>query len=404
MNFLIFLLLAFQQDIFPFAHANDCHVKQGFSNYEKSIYQIIPINPYARGVSKEIARQVYLEHCQEKDLLLINNRLNCENLKTCQSENDCKTPFLSHGSGFFVGENKTLLTAWHVVFPTHAPALNFLIHNLQDLEKSELNEKLRPLKPKFLIFNYKGEKVFDSREQKASYLFWGDPLSPIYQSRGHKNNNPYGHFENLSEDYVAISLDLDEQQTIETLPINLNYPVKTDRKNQCLYAFGYEGTSQAQDLQVKVGLKTQLIKLQKKLNHVIDFQINPLPYPIEVIKEMPSREILSLMGYDEDEIKATYKRHPIDTIERSIQSVLNSQPRYMRDQLLDENPKALFFNAQVLPGQSGGPIINHLGEVVAITTNGFLNRSPKDPMHFHSVGGAGVLLSQFKAQLQEVLD
>ena len=86
-------------------------------------------------------------------------------------------------------------------------------------------------------------------------------------------------------------------------------------------------------------------------------------------------------------IENQLQKYEKELIESSIQTILRAQARHMRDLPLDSNPKAFFFQGSVMHGQSGGPILNRFGQVIGVTTNGFLRNDGI------SVGGAGVLVN-----------
>ncbi|MCR9204966.1 MAG: serine protease, partial [Halobacteriovoraceae bacterium] len=324
----------------------------------QSIFQIIPINSYAAHMDVERARELHKESCLQSSPLL-HQRLNCEVLRTCKSEETCVREYGAHGTAFLAGGK--LATAWHVVFPTHSTALLFLQNHLSNLSREELKEKLAVLKPQFVLFNTKGDKVFDTREHKeneATYLTWGDPLSTIYSSNGVKKKVPYGHYENIPEDYVFIDLP-------KTIGPDLPF---AKRKSDCSYSAGFGFNGEKTEYQINGGLKTSIVNRQKHLTHLIPFQYTPQEITPEEFQKLSEEEALRLMDFDEDSIHNQIERYGREKVRQSINVVYRSHLRHMRDQEMDDHSKVHVHDGEVYPGQSGGPLLNESGEVFGITT------------------------------------
>lgn len=102
------------------------------------------------------------------------------------------------------------------------------------------------------------------------------------------------------------------------------------------------------------------------------------------------------MGYSENSIQETLVKYESEKILAAIQIVLQTQKRNMRDQALDFHNHVVFFDAAVLPGQSGGPIVDELGNVIGITTNSFYDKQILNDQHYTAYGSAGVLIEALK--------
>lgn len=361
------------------AHASTCQLPSEISNeVSKSIFQIVPINSYAAHMSVDRAREIYQETCQT-DSPLLHERLNCEVLKTCENEETCVREYSPHGTAFMAGGKLT--TAWHVVYSTHSTALLFLQNHLSNLSREELNKKLSVLKPQFVLYNKAGIKVFDTRDssqRETTYHSWGDPLSTIYSNNGLKRNLPYGHYENIPEDYVFINLP---HQIGPDLMI-------AKEKTSCIFSAGFAFDGSSTKYQINGGEESSIKDRQKHLSHLIPFQITPQDLREEEFYNLSEEEALKLMGFDEASIQSQIEKYGRDKIRQSINTVYKSHLRHMRDQKMDSHSKVHIHKGEVYPGQSGGPLLNEQGEVVGITTNGFINN--QDGLKV-SVGGAGFL-------------
>lgn len=132
--------------------------------------------------------------------------------------------------------------------------------------------------------------------------------------------------------------------------------------------------------------------MQKKVTSMMDFSLKPLHETHDEILKKTIPEILSLMGYSHEQIEQTLAKYDSQTIMDSIKVMLNVQARNMRDQELENHEDIIFFDAPVLPGQSGGPILDSHGNVVGITTNAFFDRLVLVNNHYASHGSAGVFI------------
>lgn len=353
----------------------------------ENTFKLVPRNFYASSMSIESARELHKTHCQSPSLT-ISDQMNCEVLKSCTGD-DCKIEFMPFGSAFFVNEKATLVTAWHVVFSTHATPLYFMQNTLSKMKSEELKSKLSVLQPDFLLLDSENKIIFDTKKQKAHYEFWGNPLSTIYQALGKNRQHAYGYFENAPDDFVAIQLEGFAKSGLTLSPSSAKN--KSDFSSKCLYAGGYQYHDG--EFRFSAGSKKSVKEMQSQLSVVSPFQINPLPVPKEELLKKSLPEILTLMGYSEQNIQATLKKYGEDVIWKSIHIVLNSQERHLRDQSLEERSDLIFYDAPVLPGQSGGPIVDEEGHLVGLTTNGFFDSQVIVDGHFASYGAVGLLLT-----------
>lgn len=352
-----------------------------FETVRANTFKLVPRNTYAAVLSEEKARTLYEQNCSTANLTT-SDKMNCEVLKTCTGE-DCKIEFAPFGSAFLNQANGLLYTAWHVVFPTHATPLIFMQNSLSKLTPEELNSTLSVLRPDFVLLDGQDNIVFDTKKQTALYEAWGNPLSTIYHTNGHKQHQPYGYFENAATDHVTINIGAALSGGL-SLTEKKN---KSDFDSQCLYSAGYQYHDS--QFRISAGKKAHVKHMQSQISYIVPFQLNPLPMEVSKILELNNEQILRLMGYSETIIQKTLTDYPEETVRASIEIVLATQPRHMRDQAMETHPDVLFFDAPVLPGQSGGAIIDENGTVVGITTNSFLDKSTIIEGHFTSYGAAG---------------
>ena len=297
-------------------------------------------------------------------------------------------PFSPHGTAFLIDQGETLVTAWHVVFAGHAAPLHFLHHYIASRNLEEKKSLYKNLEPAFILLDQEGTIVFDTQNEGPSvqYQSIGDPLSTIYSIKGKKLQKPYGHYENIPDDYAVISLPRAIGKALSVKRVE-----SPDLEGKCLYSAGFSYNQQVEKYQVTGGGKSTLSKLQVKLGNFSDFQLRPLPRSKEELLNLPIKDFMRLMGYKEDEIQAQLKKYDKKLIRQSIAVIIDSSQRNMRDQLLDQHKNVLFFKGAVMSGQSGGPIFNSKGEVLGITTNGFIKSQNN---HLVSIGGAGILFSE----------
>lgn len=359
----------------------------------QNTFKLIPRNIYAATISEETARALYDKSCLAGGLTT-SDQMNCDLLKTCTGD-ACKLEYGPFGSAFLLEKNGLLMSAWHVVFPTHAAGLIFLQKSLSLLPEEEMKSSLAVLKPDFILLDQNDKIVFDTKTTPSQYAFWGNPLSTVYQTEGHKKHQPYGYFENAPDDYVGI--DIGPIQLGSKLGPGLPMTTLTQKEDlatHCLYSGGYQYHDGK--FRISSGKKEAVKTMQSLASYVIPFQLNPFPMAVEKILEFDNAQILKMMGYSEDNIQTTLAKYDADTIRRSIEFVFSTQPRHLRDQALETNPAVLFYDAKVLPGQSGGPIVDESGTVVGITTNSFLDKSVMIDGHFTSNGTAGFFLGSLK--------
>ena len=377
------LVLAFALFTFQFSSfTQECVMKDSIRDkIGESIFKVVPINLFAPELTEKRAREIYQNECLSEKKLT-HERLNCEVLKSCQG-NNCKKEFGPHGSAFLLDDGKSLATAWHVLYNTHSSALLFLQNFLTGLNDQERNEKLSVLRPAFILLNRHEEVIFDSRKEIADsvlYEDWGNPLSPIYAGLGRKQEEAYGYYENIPDDYVLVSLPRS---------IGTGLEMGSIQANRCNYSVGHAYDGNSEYYKISGGSQATIIDLQRKITHFLDFQLSELPMPQEKFLKLSTPEILSHMGYGQMAIQQQLAKYDEQTLRKSIETVVGIQQRNMRDQALQEHSKVFFFNGAVLPGQSGAPLVNERGQVVGITTNGFVNS--KDGIQ-ESHGGAAPLL------------
>ncbi len=370
----------------------------------QNTFKLVPRNAYAATLTEETARSLHEQNCWVKDLT-ISDKMNCDILKSCTGEH-CKLEYAPFGSAFINEKNGQLLTAWHVVFPTHAAGLIFMQGSLSQVPTDELNSRLSVLKPEFILLDSNDNLIFDTQKTPSQYSFWGNPLSTIYQANGHKQNQPYGYFENSPDDFVAInigSLGVGSNLSSTTLSKGLSITSltkKDDLAEKCLYSAGY----QYHDGKFRISSgKKELVKtMQSYYSFVSSAELDPLPMAVAKILELDNAMILRILGYSENNIEKTLAQFDEKTIRNAIQIVLSNHPRHQRDQSLEDHPAVIFYDAKVLPGQSGGPIVDDAGTVVGITTNAFLDKSIVTDGHYTSHGAVGFFLGSLSlSKLEE---
>lgn len=375
-----------------FAGATNCPnlPLQVTKKIEQNSFTLIPRNTYAESISTERAREIHSSLCHQENLTL-SEKLNCETLRACQGL-DCKIEHMGHGTAFLAHKKSLLLTAWHVVFPTHAAPLIFFEQPLAKLSTSELHQKLQVLTPDFLLMNSEGTVVFDTRKNlgKTRYAFWGDPLSTVYQATGKKRGSTYGYFENAASDFVGIELPADLALSSQELSLSSSLNKADLSSSSCLYSAGYPYFNGR--FAISAGKHEHFRVMQRKLTSMIDFTLEPMKITTEELLKKTIPEILSFMGYSKELIEQTLAKYDTPTIMNSIHIMLNVQARNMRDQELENHEHVLFFDAPVLPGQSGGPIVDGRGEVVGITTNAFYDKLVTTDNHFATYGAAGIFI------------
>ncbi len=363
------------------------------TNIQQSVtqntFKLIPRNLYAATISEESARSLHQKSCLAGGLSA-SDQMNCDLLKSCTGD-ACKLEYGPFGSAFFSKKTGLLMSAWHVVFPSHAAGLIFLQGRLSLFPYEEMQSILAVLQPDFILLDQNDKIIFDTKNNPSQYAFWGNPLSTVYQTEGHKQHQPYGYFENAPDDYVAI--DIGSGKIGTGLPLT-TLTEKEDLATQCLYSGGYQYHDGK--FRISSGRKAAVKTMQSRYSFATPFQLNPFPMAVEKILELDNTQILKMMGYSDDNIQKTLANYDAVTIRRSIEIVLATQPRHLRDQALENNPAALFYDAKVLPGQSGGPIVDENGTVVGITTNSFLDKSVLVDGHFTSHGAAGFFIGSLK--------
>ncbi len=380
---LIFLVFSYtSSQVF----AQSCKASRSSSDLvAANTFMIIPINAFASPIPENIARDFYNKNCSLKTLPL-SEKMNCAILKDCKGEMCLKT-YSSHGTAFLLGNGHTLVTAWHVVFQTHAAPLLLFADRISVMDSVEKNRVYQNLKPEFILVNQENNIVYDTREQQnkaTRYVEYSDPISTVYSERGKKNDNPFGYYENISTEQAVIEL----QQDIGT-GLQLS---KQDIQGQCIHSagFGYDGHTL--NFALVSGQKSSLLSLNQSLGVFMDFQLKRLEMSRKEIEKLSTFKILVLMGYLK---KAAYKQLRQFSelqLREAIQVILDTQARHERDLDISQNEKSLYFTAPVLSGFSGAPVFTDAGEVIAVTTNAFLKSDEKTSRQA-SVGGAALLLS-----------
>ncbi len=351
---------------------------------EANTFMIIPINAYASTLPEENARAYYTNNCGLASLPL-SEKLNCEKLKDCKGD-ECVKPFASHGTAFLKGDGRTLVTAWHVTFQTHAAALTLLADRIFIMTADEKTKIYQNLKPEFILVNHQNEIVYDTRTAEAAqtrYRSFVDPLSSVFSERGSKNNKPFGYYENIKDELTVIDLQKD---------LGTGLQVATSADSECITSagFGYDGY----DLKFSIvsGEASTLKVLNRALNVFMEFQLNPLPQPRAKIEKMSTAKILILMGYSIEQAEAQVKQFSEKQLRDAIQVILDTEERHARDLQVSQDAQSVYFDAPVMSGFSGGPILNSQGDLTGLTTNAFLKKEEAQGRQV-SVGGAGLSLT-----------
>ncbi len=365
------------------------HMDQNIlTTLNQNTFIFIPINHYASVISKQSAEEFVQTNCHLNHLPP-NEVLNCKALADCEG-NQCIREYQNHGTSFLLGDGKTLFTAWHVAFPTHATPLYFFKNYALTLTHEDRYNLFSVFKPKFILLDHDYNIVYDSRhETKTRYLNYGDPLSTIFAKEGHIHSKAYGYFANIPEDFVSIELSypLGNGLKLQTEP-------NTDTKQQFLTTgFGYDSVNF--NFQINAGYSQKLVDLKSNSGLFIDFLLNPLPLNPEELLQLPLLEQLMLMGYSEESSLAQISKYGEALIASSIAITLASHARHQDDFDIEQHKHVLFLENPVLPGQSGGPVLNLQGQVVGIITTSILDQDAETNLMISH--GSGVYL--FKPKL-----
>lgn len=367
-----------------------CAVSADVSNkIEANTFMIIPINAYASTIPEQNAHDFYTKNCALPNLPL-SEKLNCEILKDCHGD-ACVRPYAQHGTAFLKGDGRTLVTAWHVPFQTHAAALTMLADRIAIMTTDEKTKIYQNLKPEFILVNHQNEIIYDTRRPESAqtrYRSFGDPLSSVFADRGNKNDRPFGYYENIQDELTVIDL----QQSLGT---GLQVASALDSGCVTSAGFGYDGY----DLKFSIvsGKRSTLPTLNRALDVFMEFQLNPLPQTRAKIEKLSTKKILVLMGYSPEQADAQIKQFSEKQLRDAIQVILDTEERHARDLLVSQNARSLYFDAPVMSGFSGGPILNSIGEITGLTTNAFLKKADGQQDRQASVGGAGLILVGRKA-------
>jgi hypothetical protein len=349
---------------------------------KENTFMIIPIKQVVFPLSVEKAREVYDQVCILKDLPL-SERLNCQVLKSCKGE-DCLREYGTHGTAFSVNGGDEIYTAWHVLFQSHAVALNFLVKGIESHTPEKQSEMFRTLTPSFVIANHNEEIVYDSRDdltnKRTEYIELGNPLSPIYEATGLKKDQPFGYYENIPEDFVKVKLTKSISKGL----------VITKGPQYFFYNAGFSFDSVNTEFNIFSGTGAEMTELKKSTGRFASMILNPLPLTKTQLLNLSTQEILRLMGFDDESVKKQISEHEDSVLRKHIEVVIDLNLRHQRDKLFENHEKVSFFTNPVMSGQSGGPLFNAKGEVRGIVTNSF----PGNVDHqaeFRSHGGAAHL-------------
>ncbi|MES2769827.1 MAG: serine protease [Bdellovibrionota bacterium] len=269
----------------------------------KSVFRIV------MRVGPEMAPKVddeILKKCENPQNT--EQKLNCDHIKKCTSGQPCHLVYQGAGTAFLTGDGSEVVTAWHVVQPNHLPALILLNGFLSKKPLAERQKTLQNMRPEFVLINSKGKVVFDtgSERELPIYANFGDPNS---FTKMHMDQNP----RNVLVDFVKIKINRSIGKGLKFLDLEykpdsndyfaMGYPQKTLRKSKM--------NSNGFDLFLSKG------KLVSSSNYL-----------------------------DQIEWKSIEQR--------------DSEAKFFSNEYLN------FFDIDVVPGNSGGPIFNSDGDVVGI--------------------------------------
>lgn len=354
---------------------------------KSNTFIIVPINPFIKPMSED-RRSAYLnENCvsenPEPKFLL-----NCKQLENCSDES-CIAPFETHGTAFLLEKGNQLVTAWHVLFQTHAAPLTFLQNALINKTLEERRQTvLERIEPAFVLLNHNLDMVYDTRadpeDNKTNYSFIGDPLASILHFNGYIKNQAYGYHENILTDVVSIQLN-------KNLGPGLEQAARNGTSSQTFYNAGFGSDGHHYEFSMNPGQEESLYRLKLASGRGYDpFQIDPSPYDLEAHERLSVHDQLLAMGYSESIIEQTFEDYSLDLILRSIEVVLRTEQRHQRDYIIENDERVLFTNSIGLPGHSGGPVVNKDGQVIGMVATGFYSSYDEDQPR--QSFGSGVLV------------
>lgn len=276
-----------------------------------------------------------------------------------------------------------------MAFQTHAAALVFVKNYVLKLTDEERDQLFKVLTPKFVLLDHDFNIVYDSRLQpETKYLKFGNPLSTVFIQDGRIRDQAYGYFENIPQDHVSIQL---EKSLGQGLKIS---PNATTDLNQTFITAGFDYDSINFNFLVDQGQPHNLLDLKANSGRYMDFLLTPMTLSHEDFLKHTLIEQLMLMGYSEESSISQIEQYGDELIARSIKTVLHAHSRHERDLLIESHDNVLFLTNPVLPGQSGGPVLNTKGKVLGLITNSILEHNSEDSTYVSH--GAGVYIFNSK--------
>lgn len=353
------------------------------ANLDSNTFMYIPMNTYAAVYTHAKAQEYIAKNCQNTHLPM-SEILNCRSLQECNSD-DCRAPFLSSGTAFLVGDGKTLYTAWHVAAQTSEAAIimvgGFLEHSNEMVRKAAYSK----LKPEFVLVDQKDQIVYDTRQDhNTAYVSMGDPIKVMY-AMGHLTPKDFGAFESSPSDFVGIQLS---RSVGAGLPIAANQPVSSD----CVYSksFFFDGKTSS-ETQVSGNAMDGMKSFLKQNPKNYDFMIQPLPMERSHFENRSVSVVLTDMMYSPASVKKQLREFSNKILRTSIAIELNTQAINLEDIKIYDSSTTLLTSQPIISGGSGSPMVNSLGEVVAIATNALMDFDAKgSPIDSH--GAVGVLI------------
>jgi hypothetical protein len=349
------------------SYAGDQPSDEILDQITKNTLLIVPLNLYAPDLTVEEAREIFSHKCLDKLDMTVNQKMNCEVLKTCEGDS-CVSEYANQGTAFLMNNGKELHTAWHVLFSTHAAGLTFASNYLESASVEKRQKIYDNLNPMFVLLDKDLKIVYDTRvESETSYTVIGNPLSTIFSNNGRNSKGVYGYIENIPEDFVQIqltkSLGSGFKKAERKPKENLNGPFITA-------GFGFDKKETVFSIEMG-GQVASILELKTQMKNFMEFQLHPLSVERSEFWKMSSEDQLVLIGYSRESAQEQISKYPKETIESAIRTVVAVQGRNERDIKIERNYNVLLTTNPSLPGASGGPMLNSEGEVIGIVTNGF---------------------------------
>lgn len=99
----------------------------------------------------------------------------------CSSTEICKIPFTESGSAFLTGDGRTLVSAFHVMAQAELLTLTLLGNTMLNYPPEKLAGIYAGYQAQFLLFNSDDELVYDTRDYVEAHRFSkiGDPLKAV---------------------------------------------------------------------------------------------------------------------------------------------------------------------------------------------------------------------------------